>query len=170
MNFFKRLLNIQGSAPPASITSTRHDDYPPIVIQIPREAVESGYVNGVVEILESFTPSLLEQNRNRVRLEVLGYSDDPRELYDIHEVKLYFKNLFERYPGIFYWIDIDSYMLMFLGLMFFKPIRQDGIVRLSNENLQEYLRIGFAGLNHFCNENSVPADPTTQLVLRAIKG
>ena len=62
----------------------------PVVIQISRQEVEHCDPQGVVQIIQSFIPGLLEPYRNRVQLEVLGYADDPRELYDIPEVRALF--------------------------------------------------------------------------------
>ena len=104
---------------------------PPVIVTIPREAVESRNPFPVVDVLESWIPELCERNRNRVQFQILGYDEDSRELYDIPEVREYYRELYNRHPGLFYWIDTRSYMLVFLGLMFYPPVRRDGNVPCS---------------------------------------
>jgi len=119
-------------------------------VTIPREAVESRNPFPVGDILESWIPELCERNRNRVQFQILGYDEDSRELYDIPEVREYYRELYNRHPGLFYWIDTRSYMLVFLGLMFYPPVRRDGKVSLFGDDLLAYLRLGFYGLKIFC--------------------
>ena len=59
----------------------------PVVIQITRDEVEPIDTSRVVAILDSFIPDLLERNRKRISMEVLGYHGDKRELYDIPAVR-----------------------------------------------------------------------------------
>src|ERR1700738_2408413 len=77
---------------------------PPVIVTIPREAVESRDPFPVVDVLESWIPELCERNRNRVQFQILGYDEDSRELYDIPEVREYYRELYNRHPGLFYWI------------------------------------------------------------------
>ena len=91
----------------------------------------------MAEIINSFIPSLLERNRNRVQLEVLGYGDDPRELFDIAEVPAYFRDLREIFPGMFYWLDTyaDGFTFILMGLLLYTPIRVgNGQVTISSSD------------------------------------
>ena len=85
----------------------------PVIIQVSLTEVQVADTSLSTSALKSFVPDLLKRNRNRVRFEVLGYDDDPRELFDIPEVRKYFQNLIDENPGLFYWMDIDSHMLRF---------------------------------------------------------
>jgi hypothetical protein len=118
-----------------------------------------------VQILDSFVPELLVRNRNRVQIEVSGFGSDPRELYDVPEVRSYFILLFERYPGLFFWIDASSYMFLFLGLMLFEPWRTNGKVGLRPPDLKSYVTYGFTGLNTFCKQTGVSPDATNAAVI-----
>jgi len=136
----------------------------PSTIQISRREVELCNTSGVTAILTSWVPTLLERNRNRVQMEVLGYQDDPRELFDIPEVRSFFEAVFRANPGLFYWIDVESYMFVFLGLMISEPHRKDGQVYIVPKDMQAYLVRGFTGLNQFCAETGASPDATNALV------
>lgn len=139
---------------------------PPVIISIPRIAVETCNPAPVAEILNSFIPHLCDRNRNRVQFEVLGYLEDPRELYDITEVRLYYQALFDKYPGLFYWIDTDSHMLLLFALMLHEPIRSQGQVTVSPADLQSFLLSGFVGLNEFCQYHGLSQEPANQAIRR----
>lgn len=96
----------------------------PIILSVEREWVEAGDISTVLQTLES-----MEQNdwlmvaRNSISFITHGYDDDPRELYDIPEVRGWFQRLFAAYPGLFYWLDMDSNMFVLIGLLLFSPTR-----------------------------------------------
>jgi len=131
----------------------------PVVIQISKEEVLNCNIDRLVAILDSFVPDLCDRNRNRVKFEVTGYMNDSRELYDISEVKKYFRHFFDNYHGLFYWINVNSYMFVWMGLMLFTPIRVGGKVTISPEELQEFLSAGFKKLNVYCKENGLSNEP-----------
>lgn len=122
----------------------------------------------VVDVLERWIPELCERNRNRVQFQILGYDEDSRELYDIPEVREYYRELYNRHPGLFYWIDTRSYMLVFLVLMFYPPVRRDGKVSLFGDDLLAYLRLGFYGLKIFCARHNLPIEPAKDAVLAGL--
>ena len=66
----------------------------PVTIQVSKREIHSYDVSRVSDILASFVPVLLERNRNRIQIEVMEFNEDPRELYDIPEVRNYFQILF----------------------------------------------------------------------------
>jgi hypothetical protein len=141
----------------------------PVIIQVSRDEVSRIETARVSSILASFLPMLLKRNRNRVQIEVAGYETDSRELFDIEEVRAYFQALFDENPaqGLFYWIDLESYMFIFLGLMLFKPDRIEGKVGLAPSDLQAYLVRGFSGLKSFCSATGTSPD-STNASIRAI--
>ncbi|MGI5907553.1 MAG: hypothetical protein ACOX8O_02820 [Christensenellales bacterium] len=140
----------------------------PVIIQVSKKMVIDLNISFVCNILNSFIPKLLDRNRNRVRLEVLGYGLDERELYDIPEVRLFFKKLFDDVDGAFYWLDPNSYMLILWGLMLFPPHRVNGMVGLAPDDLKKYLTWGYIKLNRFCQINNISPEPSNQRNWRSI--
>ena len=47
-------------------------------------------------------------------LSVSGYDDDERELYEIREVRKYFRELLKKHPYIFYFLNEGSWKLVYL--------------------------------------------------------
>ena len=59
----------------------------PVTIMVSRVEIVYEDVACVREILDNFIPTLTDRHRNRVRITVAGYDDDPRELFQINEVR-----------------------------------------------------------------------------------
>ena len=140
----------------------------PVIIQISKLSIFMKDTKYITDILDSFIPQLTIRNRNRVRIEVLGYDKDYRELFDIPEVRTYFQTLFDETNGAFYWIDPDSYMFLFWGLMLLPPYRVDGKVGLKPEDMQKYLYWGFIKLNEFCLEHKLSAEASSKAINDAL--
>ena len=139
-------------------------DLPLCLIQVSKQEILAKDTSRVIDILDSFIPNLLERNRNGVQIEVNGYNADKRELFHIDEVREYFKTLFENVPHLFYWMDFNSFMPLFLGLMLYKPMRVSGQVTISSRNLQEFVYLGFLGLNEFCTQHHISVESTNNLI------
>ena len=55
--------------------------------------------------------SAVQRYRGRVDLSFHGYSNDPRELYEIHEVRQFCNKLDEAFPYWFYFLSTEGVML-----------------------------------------------------------
>ena len=153
-----------------SVEFNRDLDEAPVIILVSRESIELSDTTRTMETLELLRKDFLQSRRNRVQIGVNGYDDDPRELFDIDDVRRYFQKLFDQVPGLFYWIDVKSYMFSFLGLMLYPPFRPTpGKVGLRAKDIPLYLLRGYAGLNKFCEENGVSSKPTNDLILQWLR-
>jgi hypothetical protein len=134
----------------------------PVVISIPRGAIENRDPSPVIEIIESLSLPLPDRDRNRLQFEVLGYGDDPRELYDIPEVKDYFRRFWETYHGFFFWLEAKEHMLGLMALLIYDPVRTgDGGVTIYTDSFQNFLYTGFVKLNCYCKERGLSGDAST---------
>ena len=88
---------------------------------------------------------------------------------NVPEVRLFFQKLFDENDGAFFWIDPDSYMLLFWGLMLLSPYRCDGKVGLQPEDMLKYLYWGYYKLNVFCQKNKLSPDFSTKAIGDAVK-
>lgn len=140
-----------------------------MTIRIARTTIDGGDPSTVTDLLDSFLSDRPEEKRNRVRFEVAGYGDDPRELYEIEEVREFFQRLFEDNEGLFTWIDPQSDTFMFLGLMLYEPRREGDAVGLDPEDLRAYLERGLEGLGRFCAERGIPAVKSEDAIIRFVK-
>jgi hypothetical protein len=137
----------------------------PVIISIPRGAIDHCNPVPVIEIIEGFSLLLADRNRNRLQFEVLGYGEDPRELYDIPEVKSYFRQLWEMHDGLFYWLETEEHMMGLMALLIYEPVRTgDGHVTIYTDSLQNYLIVGFMKLNYYCQQRGLSPDASTTTV------
>ena len=82
----------------------------PVTIQISKKAILACNVRQVREILDSFVSDLIERNRNRVEIEIIGYGEDSRELYLINEVRRWFHIFFRQHSGLVFLDESASAM------------------------------------------------------------
>lgn len=54
------------------------------------------------------TPSLLDTHAGRQLWVIQGYDSDPREIYEIPEIRAYFHGLHARHPGWLAWLDLKQ--------------------------------------------------------------
>ena len=80
-------------------------DYTHIVIS--RQEIESGDTSQVLSTLNVLlgTPEAALRNRERVAMSVYGYETDPRELWDVPEVRDYLHALDDEFPYWFWFLD-----------------------------------------------------------------
>ena len=140
------------------------------VVRIRRRTIESGDPSAVTALLAGFLSDGPEEKRNRVRFEVEGYGDDPRELCEIDEVREFFQRLFDDNEGLFYWLDPRSDTIMLIGLMLYEPRREGDAAGLDPADLRTYLERGLAGLERFCSLRGIPAGKSGDVITRYVKG
>lgn len=80
------------------------ENYDTIVVVVSKEEVDS---SDYVKVLEFFDAILLDAIRfeNKLFIMIEGYDDDPRELYEIEEVRNYFSVLDKLFPYWFYFLN-----------------------------------------------------------------
>lgn len=140
-----------------------------VTIQVSREELLRQDVSRVRRILDSFVPGLLKRNRNAISVEVMGYDDDPRELFLIPEVRKWFHRLFDVTPDWFYWMDMSNDRLLLHALMMFSPVRVEGGTTIRPEDVQAFLMWGFPGLNVFCKNLQIDPTLSSQHVFACVK-
>jgi hypothetical protein len=116
-----------------------------------REDVERGDIVptlNTLNVLVSSRESALKY-RGRVDLRVHGYDDDPRELFEISEVREYLRRLDERFPYWFFFLttETDALKLVMFSLC--------GITRVSpattsvnQTDFQNFIARHFGAFNH----------------------
>jgi len=151
----------------AFLTVTAHG--PKIQIGIRRSEVEACDITSVAGTLDSFIPELCDLYRNRVDFFVTDYDDDPREVWDIPEVRAFYGKLFRTYKGMFYWANTKSQMFGMLALLTYPTFRSGGGATITMENQQLFLAEGFVLLNDYCREKGLSPDPANRAILEWVK-
>ncbi|EOG7773810.1 DUF4365 and DUF1817 domain-containing protein [Vibrio cholerae] len=133
---------------------------------IHKDDIESLDFSGVYNLIERLTrtkESLLN-NRNKLNLYVLGYDSDPRELYEISEVRRWFKISLENGVPWFYFLSNDNdYMSIKIYLysccnisVSMKSLSEKETRFRSFEDIEYWLDMNFKNLNNFVDKNNIP--------------
>ena len=66
------------------------------------------------EYIKMSEEDFFNNTKNSLVLFVDGYDNDKRELYDIIQVRKYFRELLKRHPYLFYYLNTNSWQLVYL--------------------------------------------------------
>ena len=91
--------------------------------------------------------SAVERYRGSVDLAFLGYSDDPRELYDIPEVRRFCSKLDDVFPYWFYFVSTDRSTLMMIASCLCSVTRLRPGVASLGPDLVEFVERHYQALN-----------------------
>lgn len=109
----KKLLGLPNVEPVISIDDTEIKPEDIYLMDIPREAVEGGRLEPAIREFEK----LSKRNfRSRVMLNFSGYDFDPREVYQIPEVRKWVNRLITNVPHLFYLISRENYAMRIVFL------------------------------------------------------
>ncbi|HDI3246511.1 TPA: chlororespiratory reduction 6 domain-containing protein, partial [Vibrio cholerae] len=86
------------------------DEQSDISFVLSKEEVEELDLSGINQMMERYfrTKDLLISNRNKTVFWIFGYDDDSRELYEIPEVRRWFKFTLEQGVPWFYLLDVGA--------------------------------------------------------------
>lgn len=137
-----------------------------ITLVVSKEEIEEIDMSGILDLMERHfrTNSLLISNRNKVQLWFLGYDEDPRELYEIQEVRNWFLHSIKRGIPWFYILDETEESLSLPIFMFASCgtqvyTRSDGAkgAMISNySEISRWVHNNFESLNKFADEKQLP--------------
>ena len=86
---------------------------------------------------------------------VNGYDEDERELYDILEVRKYFRELLKKYPYIFYYLEEEMWQLPYLcgcvNIAYIEQSEGDKQVAFRKDN--EFIRYIMNETIDYCMDN-----------------
>nr|WP_236783317.1 chlororespiratory reduction 6 domain-containing protein [Aliivibrio fischeri] len=125
-----------------------------------RKDIEYLNFSGIDDLIERLTRTkeLLLNNRNKLSLWFAGYDDDPRELYEIPEIRRWFRVSVERgIPWFYFLSNLEESMTLKIFLYSYcniekkKPITND-----TYKNINDWINSNFHNLNKFIDENNVP--------------
>ena len=139
--------SVTASAPVTVLQDGADADWLRVVVF--RAEVETADVSRTAAVLSRVLVdrSSVQRYRERVDLSFDGYSNDPRELYEIPEVRRFCKKLDESFPYWFYFLSTESFMLRIVASCLCsvtKPML--GIVSFGPD-LVEFITAHFQALN-----------------------
>ncbi|MGA8437147.1 MAG: hypothetical protein WB762_20110 [Candidatus Sulfotelmatobacter sp.] len=128
-------------------------DYDLLTVVISREQIEAGGINHPLGVLRQ----LLRRQAvikfcEQVEICVTGFDDDPRELYEMAEVRNFVSKLDAEFPYWLYFLTKRGTGLSFILSCLCPPFLTPEEERRSwNERIADYLlKRGFPALDHIC--------------------
>lgn len=141
-----------------------------LIVTIERDDVEAGDVSQTVAVFDSFSksPKTVMNVVGRVELSVSGYDDDPRSLWQIPEVRRFFKSLRRKIPHMLLFLCPERKAPNLWALLCCKRIDRKSAAAVAPESLSDFITEGFAANNAFCRAMGIdPASP--ELVTLALE-
>lgn len=98
--------------------------------------------------------SIAEKLQGQVELSVHGYDSDPRELYEIAEVRTFFRQLDDAFPFWFYFLSTygESFLLVLAFCLCRVTKMGPGLAMIDPGDLQEFLEVHYGAMNHVCDK------------------
>lgn len=95
-----------------------------VMLGVPREAVERGHVETYLREFEKYGKRKM---RSQVMLVFDGYDFDPRELYQIPEVRKWVNRLLTNVPHLFYFLTPENYNIRIVYLCLVELAGKQGV-------------------------------------------
>ena len=125
-----------------------------LVIMASRAEVESGDISNSLATLEKLLePSNIRKLKGRLIFGIKGYEDDPRDLWEIPEVRSWMQDLDKNFPYWFFFMDLGpNSTLSFIVFSLCKYAKVPGGKLIPPAELQQFLVSHFVPLNVLSNK------------------
>jgi hypothetical protein len=154
-----------------SRTNKLHPSHPitlcnSICIEVKQKSILMQDISGVLKFAKLFTST--KQNAwntcGGVSLVFEGYRSDPREIWEISEVRAYVKKLTTAWPTWMFFLDNSRYSLVVCFMCLCEMERTDNpnkqrVVSFSND----VVTLGFEGIAHICSKFKFDEDTCQQI-------
>ena len=139
------------AAPAAGVTTVAAEEdgmpgfdelFDQVNLVVSRQEIERRDIQPVLQILKRglSSPAAAVVNKERYSIAVHGYDADPRELWEIEEVRAFFYALDEQFPYWLWFLDraMSSFLIIMLCHVDVEPVRP-GQLKYSKEQAQELM-------------------------------
>lgn len=124
---------------------------PFMFIGISRQEIESGDTSVLSVLFRLLDKESAILYREMVDIAVYGYDDDPRELYDVPEVRDFVQKLDAAFPCWFYFLSKRGNGLMLILYCLCSPdIPRESRDQVWRKEIMLYLKRGIPAMNHLC--------------------
>jgi len=138
-------------------------------LSIPRNAIDKSSLEPTLATLQGMVKDKASalSNMRKLHVQVLGYDDDPRELFEIPEVRSFLAALDSHFPHWFLLLAPDAEFLPLLMLSLYEPAKakeeRDGKFRayLTGGDLSAFLQRHVAALLDIVEDFSLDDDDFT---------
>lgn len=132
-----------------------------IFITLPE--VEAGDISDTLTVLQSLLDdrqNVLRQ-QNEIRVFVDGYDDDPRELWDIAEVRAFYRKLDEKFPYWFWFCDKKDVSLKVISDCLYQQSGKaeegkQAVALIDDAELCDFMRRHYRAVDELCEDYNIP--------------
>lgn len=120
-----------------------------LILMASKEEVEANNTAGALASLQKLLqPANARKFRGRLIFGIRGYDEDPRDLWEIEEVRSWMQKLDREFPYWFYFMDTGpSSTLSFIAFSLCRHEKVSGGKVIPPEELQRFLLSHFAPMN-----------------------
>ena len=102
------------------------------------------------------TDATVRRFRGRINVSFDGFNDDPREIYEISEIRRFCAELDARFPYWLYFLSTEDSSLKMMAFCLCRVEKQGpGLVILNNTDLGQFLYSHFAAMNELFRRHSL---------------
>jgi hypothetical protein len=131
----------------------------PIYLVFSREQIEAHDISEPLQVLRQLAgnPEEALAACGRISLVIDGYDADPRELFEVPEVRRYIKALDDMWPYWFFFLSQADDSIKIVESCLCDSIEViPGVTSIDNEQLNAYLTRHFSAMNHYCEALNLP--------------
>lgn len=124
----------------------------PVIFVITRQQIEAEDLESSLEFLRSLVPSDNPQRiwslKGRLSLVISGYDADPRELFEIPEVRRYLRSIDEHWPfWLFFLNQVDESIKVVAACLASTVEVAPGLAHIDPAGLQRFMERAFSAVN-----------------------
>jgi len=142
-------------------------------IAVPRTDVESGDITYTLDALNRIRNSrvLSRKYQENIDLSIFGYDEEPRELFELPEVRRWMEKLDRNFPYWLYFLSKDSRSLAFVALCLcdYSIDRQTPMIEIESKSLSTFLNKHFPAMNEICHSLGLDETEVFELSNRVAK-
>jgi hypothetical protein len=129
------------------------DNVGDIILDVSRKQVEDCDIDDLLKSLSVYLKNKenVIKGREKTAISFSGYDDDPRELYEIPEVRKYVSALDAAFPYLFYFCSLSYPTLRVFAMCTCKVTKVAGGVIFDQKDLQNFLLYHIQYLNELCS-------------------
>ena len=132
----------------------------PVYLIVRRAQVETGEAAQPLRWLRSLSsdPRAARAFMGRVRVIVEGYDDDPRELFEIPQVRAFVATLDDAWPYWFFFLSQDDSIKLIESCLCETIEVVPGVASFDFEQLERYLARHFTAFHRLCEAVNLPPE------------
>ena len=138
----------------------------PIYLVFSREQIELQDISEPLQVLRQLAgnPETAVASCGQISLVIDGYNNDPRELFEIPEVRRYIKALDEMWPYWFFFLSQADDSIKIVESCLCDSIEVvPGVTSVDTEQLNTCLIRHFSAMNHYCESINLPDSKIEEL-------